>query len=128
MTNAIETTEMETEVSPTTANNESIRNCKELINQFGWEKEGRRNVVLIDGEKWSFSTTNKSPNYAECRQCYEDTVGFITMNTKSNKMYSHRVDDFDKYTVSRITSKGLKSHNVIKHVIECDVINEGIVR
>lgn len=109
-------------------NNQSIQSCKEIAVRNGWEKESRRNVVLIDGEKWSFSTTNNNKHKAECRQCYADTVGFITNNTESNTMYSLRVGDHNSYSVTRVMANGIKAHNITKHVVECDVVTNGIVK
>lgn len=90
-------------------NNFSKSYCKEICKKMGWEKEPMRNVVAYNGEKWSFSLHgNDAP---ECRQTYEDTVGFIGVDSRGN-MKKFRVKDYNKYKVSRISPNGTKAYNI----------------
>lgn len=89
-------------------NNFSRKYCKEICKKMGWKKEPMRNVVFYGGEKWSFSLHGKIP---ECRQTYEDTVGFIGTDLNGT-MRKYRVKDYNNYSVSRISPSGLKAYNV----------------
>ena len=82
--------------------------CAQIASKKGWQKELHRNVVKINGEKYSFSV---STFLAECRQCYEDTSGFITLINGTLKKYT--VKDFSNFTVSRISPSGIKAYNII---------------
>ena len=82
--------------------------CAQIASEKNWKKEHHRNVVTINGEKYSFSV---STFLAECRQCYEDTSGFITLINGSLKKYT--VKDFSNFTVSRISPSGIKAYNII---------------
>lgn len=102
-----------------TANNASIKLCKDFAKSNGWEKVGHRNVVIVNGEKWSFSVSEVRNYNVECRQCYEDTVGFISYVPSLNKVLYYRVSNMNNhYTVSRVTSKGVKAYNVLRHLNE----------
>lgn len=103
------------------ANNFSVQYCKELAKANGWKKDSRRNVVEIDGERWSFSVSQKRNGFVECRQCYEDTVGFITYIPETSQLMSYRVGKGkyqERFCVSRIASSGLKAYNVSPHTVE----------
>lgn len=108
------------------ANNQSIKICKEIATINGWDKDGKRNVVTIDGEKWSFSLSSGKRNIVECRQCYEDTVGFITLNISKNMLMYYRMysGEFNKFNISRVARNGLKSYNVSRHIIEMSTMSE----
>lgn len=95
-----------------TANNESRTQCCVMSASRGWTKDKMRNVVTVNGEKWSFSvySNNKTP---ECRQVYEDTVGFIGQDQISGTMVKYRVKDFTKHKVSRISPSGVKAYNIV---------------
>jgi hypothetical protein len=97
-------------------NNISKLICKELSQKHGWIKESRRNVVDVEGEKWSFSVS-ASNQVAECRQVYADTVGFIT-KLPSNKILKFAVKCHDAYPVSRISTNGIKAHSIIIHDLD----------
>ena len=92
------------------ANNYSRIKCKELCEDRGWKKDKHRNVVDINGKKWSFSIYSSNP---ECRQTYEDTVGFIGYSEVTGKLKCFSVNDFSSFSVSRISPSGLKAHNVV---------------
>lgn len=92
-------------------NNYSRNKCNEIAKNNGWKKESIRNVVEVNGEKWSFSV--HTANKPECRQTYEDTVGFIGYELFSGNMVKYRVNDFSKYRVSRISPSGIKAYNVV---------------
>ena len=89
-------------------NNESRATCSILALERGWIKEKMRNVVTVDGEKWSFSVSSDTP---QCRQTYEDTVGFITL-TKTGDLMKYRVKSYAWFSVSRISPKGIRAYNV----------------
>lgn len=89
-------------------NNQSKKICATVAAKNGWTKEKFRNVLIINGEKWCFSISTFNP---ECRQVYEDTLGFITMDRDGN-LKKFRVDNFSKYSVSRISPKGIKAYNI----------------
>jgi hypothetical protein len=91
-------------------NNYSKSKCKEICNSFGWKKDSYRNVVEINGEKWSFSVYNTVP---QCRQTYEDTVGFIAYDFITEKITKYRIKDYSAYTISRISPTGTKAYNII---------------
>jgi len=93
------------------ANNNSKTICKAITEKFGWTKESRRNVVTIDNEKWSFSVSSNAL-MLECRQTYEDTVGFITQ-LPNGKLMRMRVGSYADYPVSRISPKNVKAYNVV---------------
>lgn len=96
-----------------TANNESRAQCVVTVNShIGWVKDKKRNVITADGEKWSFSVYS-NPKTPECRQVYEDTVGFIGYDQMSGRMVKYRVANWQKYKVSRISPSGVKAYNVI---------------
>lgn len=90
-------------------NNISREKCKLVCDKMGWTKDKRRNVVTINGEKWSWSFYKNTP---ECRQTYEDTVGFIGMDQFSENMVKYRVKNYNNHTISRISPSGLKAYNV----------------
>ena len=92
-------------------NNLSKSICKEVCEKYDWVKEGRRNVVVYNGKKWSFSVSS-AQNKSECRQVYEDTVGFITQ-MPSGKLVKFPVTNFSLFPVSRITAGGIRAHNVV---------------
>jgi hypothetical protein len=89
-------------------NNTSRSICSTIAHQNGWTKETHRNVILINGKKWSFSVSSFNP---ECRQVYEDTEGFITL-TSSGVLKKYKIKDFSKLTVSRISPTGVKAYSV----------------
>lgn len=94
----------------TTKNNDSRMKCKELSVLNNWKKDKTRNVVEVDGEKWSFSVFR---DYPECRQTYEDTVGFIGFNEASGRLGKYRIVDLTTRKLSRISPSGIKAYNVI---------------
>jgi len=108
------------------ANNQSIKFCKELSLANGWDKDSKRNVVTFDGEQWSFSVSKLINNQVECRQCYEDTVGFITyIPTRGTVMYYRMYDgQHQQFNVSRVSRNGVKSYNVSRHIIEMSTITD----
>ena len=83
--------------------------CAQIASEKGWKKEHHRNVVTVNGEKYSFSV---STFLAECRQCYADTTGFITL-MKDGTLKKYTVKDFSNFTVSRISPSGIKAYNII---------------
>ena len=91
-------------------NNISKMICKEISKKNGWDKETRRNVVTVGGEKWSFSVSS-NPLLAECRQTYEDTVGFIT-KMPNGKILMKRMKSYANIPISRMASNGTKAYNV----------------
>ena len=80
---------------------------KSVRRWVGKKEKGKRNVVSIRGKKYSFSVSSERP---ECRQCYEDTSGFVTMF--GNELFIYPVTDYDNYTVSRISPTFIKAYNV----------------
>lgn len=104
-----------------TANNESIKICKAIAKHNGMDKEPRRNVVVYNGEKWSFSVSELKYHQVECRQCYEDTVGFITYIPSLNAVKYFRFGSYNyqhRFLVSRVSASGIKAFNVNRHIIE----------
>jgi hypothetical protein len=94
--------------------------CAQIASEKGWQKELHRNVVKINGEKYSFSV---STFLAECRQCYEDCCGFITL-MKDGTLKKYTVKDFSNFTVSRISPKGIKAYNIIiKDPTQLETVN-----
>lgn len=83
--------------------------CRKIASERGWKKELHRNVIIINGEKWSFSVSTFNP---ECRQVYADTVGFLTL-LKNGTLKKYRVKDFNLFSVSRISSSGVRAYNII---------------
>ena len=90
-------------------NNNSRNICRKISKEQGWKKEPHRNVVLIGEEKWSFSV---SSFIAECRQTYSDTEGFITL-MKDGTLKKYKVQNFENFTVSRISPSGVKAYNIV---------------
>ena len=67
-----------------------------------------RNVLEMNGELYSFSVVEKP--IIECRQFYDDCVGVICYNIKTNKTYL--VDSKSLYVYkspNRITTTGIKA-------------------
>ncbi|AMR57856.1 hypothetical protein vB_PsyM_KIL4_0132 [Pseudomonas phage vB_PsyM_KIL4] len=92
-----------------TPNNISRLAVKRVALTKGWGYEARRNVVVIKGEKWSFSQSNFG--VGDCRQCYEDTVGFVTES--DGVLYCKRIADKSSIgVVSRLTPSGLKAYSI----------------
>lgn len=93
-------------------NNISKHIVKEVAESNGWVKDGVKNVVTVSGEKWSVSvrTTEK----IECRQVYENCVGFISIDCETKHPTFYRIDNLKDYAVSRISPDGTKAYNVIK--------------
>lgn len=96
-------------------NNESRKIFKNLSVAKGWTPVGKRNVAIINGEMWSFSVFSNSKK-PECRQTYEDTVGFVGLDRNTNTMIKYHIRDFTPYAVSRISPNGIKAHNVVVDV------------
>jgi len=94
----------------TTKNNDSRMKCKEISVLRNWKKDKNRNVIEVDGEKWSFSVFQ---DYPECRQTYNDTVGFIGLNAKTGCLGKYRIRDLTTRKLSRISPSGIKAYNVI---------------
>lgn len=100
-----------------TANNQSINFCRELSKLNNLNKETRRNVFEYDGELYSFSVSKVKSGMLCCRQCYGDTVGFITYDPDTNKLYRFRNGtDYSRYSVTRMTTTGIKAYNVNQHI------------
>lgn len=93
----------------TTPNNTSRCICAQMARKYNWKKDNVRNVVTVNGEKWSFSVSDFAP---QCRQTYEDTKGFITL-CRDNSLKFYRVSNFSKFRISRVSPSGLKAYNVV---------------
>lgn len=93
-----------------TSNNDSRNLVKNIAKKNKWHKESKRNVVTIHNEKWSVAVNNKR---IECRQLYEDCVGFISIDYETNDATRYRIKDLTKYKVSRISPSGIKAYDVI---------------
>lgn len=94
----------------TTKNNDSRMKCKELSVVRNWKKDKNRNVLEVDGERWSFSIFRDNP---ECRQTYEDTVGFIGLHAGSGRLGKYRIRDLTSRKLSRISPSGVKAYSVV---------------
>ena len=100
--------------------NQSRNTCRELAIQMGWKKDRNRNVIeTSDGELWSFSVYTNS-TYPECRQVYEDTVGFIGVDYETRQMVKYRVRNFAHHKVSRISPSGVRAFNVRAYIGEAE--------
>jgi len=100
-----------------TANNQSIEFCRQFSKINNLKKDSRRNVIEYNGELYSFSVSKVKNGMVECRQCYGDTVGFITFVPSMNRVYMHRIGhDYSRFSVTRVTSKGIKAFNVDRHI------------
>jgi hypothetical protein len=96
-------------------NNASRKIFKDISVSRGWKTNDKRNVAIVNGEMWSFSVYSKSSK-PECRQTYEDTVGFIGLDSNTKTMIKYRIHDFAPYSVSRISPTGVKAYNVVVDV------------
>jgi hypothetical protein len=99
-------------------NNFSRKYCSEIAMKNSWDKDAMRNVVSINEEKWS--VTLAKTDKAECRQTYDDCVGFITIDPTSMIAQQYRVNKLNDFSVSRISPSGKKAYNVVLDV------NQGI--
>ena len=100
-------------------NNRSRNLCSSIATEKGWKKDTHRNVVEINGEKWSFSVATFNP---QCRQTYGDTNGFITL-MRDGTLKKYKVKNFDNFTVSRISPSGIKAYNVVVKETDLQPVN-----
>ena len=107
-------------------NNESRDFFNRFVEANQFTREPRRNVFTQqNGTKYSFSITSKG-KFPQCRQVYEDTVGFVTLDETTGKFLKFDFPDQNQFAVSRISPSGLKAYSMTfssARGIECNMIN-----
>jgi len=104
-----------------TPNNQSLKVLSSLVKQGRLVKEAssKRSVVLLNGEKYSFSCSNDDYKL-QCRQVYEDCVGFISMAANGSfwKYKSHNLKN--GVSPNRISPSGKKAYSITRYTDECE--------
>lgn len=91
-------------------NNYSRNFCSYIAEKNTWNKENYRNVVTINGIKWSVSLA--SENGDQCRQMYDDCAGYIILDEQNREARQYAVKNPSMFNVSRISPTGIKAYNV----------------
>lgn len=85
-------------------NNVSRLKCKAWAAARGYKKHPHRNEVTIDGEDFAYVVMDTP----ECRQLYDNQVGFI-WEPPAGLRRKFRREHLDIKGVSRIDNKGVKA-------------------